>query len=37
MTAFLKTLFNERLKDIEDTAERVMDNIYTLRSSLFRG
>ena len=36
MTAFLKTFFNERLKDIEDVAERVMDNIYTLRTSLFR-
>ena len=34
MTAFLKTL-NERLKEIEDTAENLMDDIFTLRNSLF--
>ncbi len=35
MTAFLRRFFNERLQDIEDTAERVMDDLYTLRTSLF--
>lgn len=35
MTAFLKTLLNERLKEIEDTAENLMDDTFTLRNSLF--
>lgn len=35
MAAFLKTLLNKRLKDIEDVAENIMDDIFTLRNSLF--
>ena len=35
MTAFLKTLLNKRLKEIEDTAENLMDDTFTLRNSLF--
>ena len=35
MTAFLKMFFNKRLKDIEDAAACLMDDIYTLRNSFF--
>ena len=35
LAAFLKTLLNKRLKDIEDVAENIMDDIFTLRNSLF--
>ena len=36
MTAFLKTLFNKRLKDIEDVAKCITKDISTLRTSLFK-
>ena len=35
MVAFLKTLLNKRLKDIEDFTENLMDDMFTLRKSLF--
>jgi len=35
MLVFLKTLLNKQLKDIEDSAENLMDDMFTLRNSLF--
>ena len=35
MVAFLKKMLDKRLKDFEDTAENLMDDIFTFRESLF--